>query len=608
MPISLEERKARRLARKQAKERWRNAHKGWRGYSKNLKAAARMVGQIIKAHAPSLVEGDANWQFSLQKMQNALERYSKALEPWAESVARLMLAEVDRREKKAWLEHARAIGREIKHEIESAPTGHAYAAGMARQVQLITSLPIEASRRVHGLATNQLYSGLRGEALLAEILKTGLVTESRAELIARTEVARASTELTKARAEYIGSPGYIWRTALDADVRSGHKKLEGTFHKWDEPPLCDPPNHRAHPGQIWNCFPGDTLVGLGCGFRRIWRAPFDGELIRLVLRYEIIDVTPNHPILTAEGWKAADLLNPGDYLWCIPSEGPKPFDFRTHQGVTTFDKLFEASASCSGKTNVLRGFNFHGDVIHNDVDEIALDDLLSLNTQSVLFKDLTQGEFDWTDGFVGNPSVGSGGHIGKSDVPGVLDSLPTLFRRLVYGDDPVGLSMVPFRNAVSSENGTNGDWVGGIGSGERYTAFTRHVSLDDFLFGKGFSIPRRVAFASTSTDTELSKMLAQYDGRTPDQVRSLFQQRPVSEHFCRLMGKRTRKFSGHIYTIESDTGYYGVGVGQIVAKNCRCYTEVVIPDELSGETIPTYQAKGTGDSARQRPMLVCEGL
>jgi SPP1 gp7 family putative phage head morphogenesis protein len=253
VPSKLEERAERRKARQLAKERWANAHKGWKSYSRNLEAAARMVGQIIKAHLPTLESGEAGWQLALQQMIAALERYSKALDPWAISVARLMLAEVDRREKRAWIEHGREIGRNLLLELENAPTGRAYQEGMQRQVGLITSLPLVAAQRVHELAIGQLYSGLRGKELLEEILKTGNVTVSRAKLIARTEVARASTELTRARAEYVGSPGYIWRTARDVDVRASHKKLEGTFHRWDDPPLCDYPNYHAHPGQIFNC-------------------------------------------------------------------------------------------------------------------------------------------------------------------------------------------------------------------------------------------------------------------------------------------------------------------------------------------------------------------
>uniref|UniRef100_A0A3B0MF58 Phage head morphogenesis domain-containing protein n=1 Tax=Arsenophonus endosymbiont of Trialeurodes vaporariorum TaxID=235567 RepID=A0A3B0MF58_9GAMM len=61
------------------------------------------------------------------------------------------------------------------------------------------------------------------------IANSGKVTASRAKMIARTELGRATQALTQARALAIGSTGYIWRTAHDGDVRPSHKKLEGQF-------------------------------------------------------------------------------------------------------------------------------------------------------------------------------------------------------------------------------------------------------------------------------------------------------------------------------------------------------------------------------------------
>jgi uncharacterized protein with gpF-like domain len=92
---------------------------------------------------------------------------------------------------------------------------------------------------------------------------------SHARLIARTETARTASVLTEVRAKSVGSEGYIWRTSLDADVRpkigtpnfaklntlamGSHRKLEGTFHRWDDPPIASENGERAHPGQIYNC-------------------------------------------------------------------------------------------------------------------------------------------------------------------------------------------------------------------------------------------------------------------------------------------------------------------------------------------------------------------
>lgn len=77
---------------------------------------------------------------------------------------------------------------------------------------------------------------------------------NRATLIARTEVSRTSALLTQARAEHIGSPGYIWTTSHDSDVRSDHRELDGKVIAWDSPPIADKrTGARAHAGCIYNC-------------------------------------------------------------------------------------------------------------------------------------------------------------------------------------------------------------------------------------------------------------------------------------------------------------------------------------------------------------------
>ena len=217
-----------------------------RGYATRLRKVARHIGDIVNGFDPDNFAG-------MVFAEAALNKYAEILTPWAESVATRMLAEVAARDKQAWQKVSAQMGRAIHKEIESAPTGFAMRALLADQVELITSLPREAAERVHKLAQEGLSNGTRASELAAEIMRTGEVTKSRANCIARTETSRAATVLTRARAEWVGSTEFIWRTAGDSDVRPSHKKLNGTSHRWDKPPLCDPPDHYALPGAIWNC-------------------------------------------------------------------------------------------------------------------------------------------------------------------------------------------------------------------------------------------------------------------------------------------------------------------------------------------------------------------
>jgi SPP1 gp7 family putative phage head morphogenesis protein len=122
---------------------------------------------------------------------------------------------------------------------------------LCKEAGLIQSLPLEAADRAAEIARDALASGERAEDLAKRITALGNVSESRARVIARTEVSKAGTALTKARAEDIGSSGYIWRTARDGATRPSHRAMEGKFVKWDEPQLLD--GMTGHAGEFPNC-------------------------------------------------------------------------------------------------------------------------------------------------------------------------------------------------------------------------------------------------------------------------------------------------------------------------------------------------------------------
>lgn len=214
-------------------------------YGRRLRAIARHVGEIVGAFDPH----DA---VRVSRMNDALRRYSDLVKPWAEATARRMLADVSRRDEAAWAKVSRQMSWAIAEEIRRAPTGELLRESLERQVELITSLPVEAGRRVHELALDAMTDSGRADEVAREILRTSDVTVSRANLIARTEVARCSSGLVEARATHIGSEGYIWRTARDRDVRHSHAQMEGKFVKWGDPPTLSD-GTTTHAGGIYNC-------------------------------------------------------------------------------------------------------------------------------------------------------------------------------------------------------------------------------------------------------------------------------------------------------------------------------------------------------------------
>lgn len=243
-PTTAEKRKQRKAIR----ERFLRARKAGKSYARQLRAVAKQVGTIVKGFAPKGIVR------APQTLANALERYSLLLNPWAKEVSQRMVEEVGKRDEFAWAQAGREVGRELKKEVAQAPTGVLMRSLMEEQVDLITSLPRKAAERVHTLTIEAMTTtAVRAKEIAREIERTGHVTESRAMLIARTEVARTASTMTQARAAFIGSEGYIWRTVGDSDVRPLHKKMEGKFVRWDSPPQMEPNLGRYHAGQGPNC-------------------------------------------------------------------------------------------------------------------------------------------------------------------------------------------------------------------------------------------------------------------------------------------------------------------------------------------------------------------
>jgi len=232
---------------KERRMRFTQARKAETGYARQLNKVARAVNDLVKGLWDPVDES------SPDAIGDALNDYADLINSWATSVARRMVTEVNARDAKAWRQASSEMGRLLRIELDTAPTGRVMRERLADQVGLITSLPREAAERVHILALENRLQGRRAAEIADEILETGNVTRSRAMTIARTETTRTASELTRARAEHVGSTEFRWRTMRDADVRPSHRRLDSKVYEWAHPPLTDPPDHHALPGGIWNC-------------------------------------------------------------------------------------------------------------------------------------------------------------------------------------------------------------------------------------------------------------------------------------------------------------------------------------------------------------------
>lgn len=220
-------------------------------FAKALRQVARNAGHLVDLHIDGVTIKDP------KELERALNHYSEKLGPWAARQSAKMLERVAKKNKTAWKNRSKEIHAVLQTTVAQAAAGKRAALLMAEEIDLIKTIPLKAFERAQKLSLEAVYNGSRADQIAAELLRSGKVSESDAERIARTEVARANSVITQTRAQAAGSRQYVWRNSGDASVRESHKeyrgkKLDGRVFSWDDPPTLDD-GTTGHPGTFPNC-------------------------------------------------------------------------------------------------------------------------------------------------------------------------------------------------------------------------------------------------------------------------------------------------------------------------------------------------------------------
>ena len=184
---------------------------------------------------------------------------------WAHASAERMITALYTSSKRTWREAAKEAtrGNEIyellKKELQG-PIGYEVRDLVLANAQVIKTFPLSIAQQVNNYIARETYRGRRASDIEQDILKQFPgVSKFRAALIARTEASKASTALTRARAERWGHDWFVWRTSKDARVRPSHRLMDRVLMGWDELPCPECLAGEKHtygiyaPGDIWNC-------------------------------------------------------------------------------------------------------------------------------------------------------------------------------------------------------------------------------------------------------------------------------------------------------------------------------------------------------------------
>lgn len=204
----------------------------------------------------------------------------------------------------------------------------------------------------------------------------------RAARTATTNAENAGRMSSFERAQALGIDMELeWLATPDGRTRPEHRELDGQRVKLGEKFVNSigsirwPGDPEADGANLWNCFIGEVnTVPLGC-IERSFRRFYTGDAITVKTASGVeFTCTPNHPILTSDGWVAAGLLDDGYDLF-IADLGNAPRGLGIEPDVkhvgTRFDaihKLLDVNTSerASGVT-----VYFHEDIATRDVDVVG---------------------------------------------------------------------------------------------------------------------------------------------------------------------------------------------------------------------------------------------
>jgi len=351
---------------------------------------------------------------------------------------------------------------------------------------------------------------------------------------ASQQVYEANQDITKK---------YRYVATLDTRTSAICRALDGREFEYGKGPT--PPQH-------FNCLPGDAQVTTSSRIAAVYRRLYKGQLYVIkTADGHVLRVTPNHPVLTANGWKPANLVHVGDKVFAsnvVPSKAIA--NNQKHHAVTTAEDVFRAFRESPAMLSVevpTTAPDFHGDAsAANGTEQVAVvlaDRELLLAVNPGLLETLLDLSLKRS-----NPAASGGSHAPQSFVTvgqAALCSIGGSSESLALGSGSAThagkLLLAPVAQLATgfNDDALDGTW--------RDAESIRDATNTDALIEQGYD------------QTDVC-----WIGREP--------------------------FSGHVYNFETETGTYCAN--SILTHNCRSTTVPIIdPDILPPSTTATRASK-----------------
>ena len=454
-------------------------------------------------------------------------------------------------------------------EVQRLAGEYANARG-ARLLRLDGDLNLmqETRRVVNQVVATSIEAGQSLAQLQIDLRENFAFSPARAARVARTETATALGQGSKRAALVQGRDEKAWITQGDllvSQVVCAPNEAQG----WIK--VTDPfqSGHDTIPGHV-NCFiPGTMVQGRFVGGLKAWYA---GEVVNLVTAAgKRLTVTPNHPILTDQGFLSASAVRKGTNVVSYRGngEGGAMLSQDKHEMPAMIEQVLETLRR-GGRSVWIKTVStyLHGDArgVEGDIEIVGADRVLAISSEADLDQAVAQ---------------------------------------LALTGPDVGL-------AIEARLGT------GFSRGDAINATSARLpgSSELTLSRLATSTPAQALGLAPPTKWDVRRFQEPVDGGTADAqfLRELLDRYPGQVAFDQVIDIWKDEWTGHVYDLQAEGGW--LLAGGIVTSNCRCVVRYRTSTQLesgamhyvSGQTPAPQTALGPGHRVAELRCATCDRI
>lgn len=464
----------------------------------------------------------------------------------------------------------------------------AMQASIHENVALIKSIPSQYFTQIEGMVMRSVQDGASLGEMADELKKRYGITTRRAKLITKDQNNKLNGVVQRVRMQEAGITHAQWvHSHAGFEPRPTHVKAskDKVVYKisegWYDPAV----KKHIQPGSLVNCLPESSVVEFAAGCKKLWRRRYHGELTSLVTESgKTLNATPNHPVLTQRGWVPVQDVNLGEYVFEIPLEVLQGVDMNTQCNDITIAQLFDTTARYMPINVSANGGWFHGDATDQEIDVIDIDGFLPSELDPAFLKKFLElffsdaymvvaGSKPPTDRTMYQTLVRLFG-APHSIVSGFCTILPLLDCHLSHTDD-ISFALAARLNTCFEQSKSYGGTTNAVLFRDGFFTHSGEIVGNDVVIRQLFSAMARASVlwnGQAPAADSLGEIIG-VNGQMPRDSQKRFA--TIGQHKQRVVNKGVREFKGHVFNLETWSGYYTTEF--IITQNCRCTSRPVLP-------------------------------